>query len=114
MLLDEDVRTILVNKTRKYLKKMGIPVRFIKIRSGHPIVIVDRDVLYEIKDRSLTGTRITGRYLAQGEKGWIVYADTDALYKMDFSEKLSEVNATRLVLGEEIGRTPKRGRYAMV
>lgn len=114
MLLDEDVRTILVNKTRKYLKKMGIPFRFIKIRAGHPIVIVDRDVLYEIKDRSLTGTRITGRYLAQGEKGWIVYADTDALYKMDFSEKLSEVNATRLVLGEEIGRTPKRGRYAMV
>ena len=113
MLLDEEIRETLVASTKRYLETLRIPFRFIKIRSGHPIVIVDRDTLYDIVDRSLTGHPIEGRYLAQGERGWIVYAESEDVSRRDFSERLSEVSATRYALGEDIGRTPKRGRYAM-
>lgn len=113
MRLDDDVRVRIVNRERRYLEDCNIPFNFIKVRDGHPIVIVDANTLYNIYHRHLYGETITGRFIALGEKGWIAYCHTEGEPRINLSEKLTEVNATRFVLGETIGHAPRRGRYAM-
>lgn len=113
MRLDDDVRVRIVDREKRYLRENNIPFRFIKVRGGHPIVIVESDILYDIYNRHLYGSTLTGRFIAQGEKGWIAYCHTEGEPRINLSEKLTEVNATRFVLGETIGHAPRRGRYAM-
>lgn len=115
MKLDQDVQKRIVTSTKAYLKKNNVTFRFIKVRSGRPVVIVDRETLYDIVDRSIVrGRPILGRYLAQGEKGWLaVVHEQGKDPRRDLSEKLTEVTATKFVLGEPIGHGPRRGRYVM-
>ncbi len=113
MKLDEDVRVRIVDREKNYLRENNVPFRFIKVRGGYPIIIVESDILYDIYDRHLFGDTLNGRYIAQSEKGWIAYCHIDGQTRINLSEKLTEVNATRFVLGETIGHAPRRGRYAM-
>lgn len=112
MELDKEVKRKLIEDTKKYLKKKKVPYRFITIRDGLPVVIVDEDTFYKLLDRSLDGRCITGRFIAQGENGWSAYYSEDEMRSFNLMEGMTEYEASRFVLSQEFGRKPKTSRYA--
>ena len=113
MELDKELKQSMMESTKRYLEENSIPYRFIKIRNGVPVVIVDIKTFYDIIDRNLGKETIFGRYLAQGEKGWSAYMRTDQQTRWLMHENLTEYQASCIITGTEFGRKPKLSRYAM-
>ena len=114
MELDKDIKQSLIDTSKSYLKEKGIPYRFIAIRRGTPVVIVDEDTFYqEIIDRSLKGDPVKGCFLTQGERGWAAYKRTDEESRYQLKENLTEYQATCWITDIEYGRKPKLTHYAM-
>lgn len=113
MELDKELKQSMIESTRRYLAEKSIPYRFIKIRNGLPVVIVDIDTFYSIIERNLEDDGIFGRYLAQGEKGWSAYMKTESQTKWQMHENLTEYQASCIITETDFGRKPKLTRYAM-
>lgn len=109
MRLDNDVKKRIIDRTKRYLKKNGIPYKYVKVRNGQSLIIVEKHVMDDI----VTKGTAKGRYMAETDKGWTVYVNDGKLVLVDTTEKLSEVNATRYALGDTIGHTPRKYRYMM-
>ncbi len=112
MELDKEVKKKLIEDTKKYLNKKKVPYRYITIRDGVPVIIVDNDTFYKLLDRTLDGRCIVGRFITQGENGWSAYYSEDEFRKFNLMENMTEYEASRFVLSQEFGRKPKTSRYA--
>lgn len=112
MELDKELKQSMIESTRRYLEEESIPYRFIKIRNGVPVVIVDMDTFHSIIYLKLRN-RIYGRYLAQGNNGWAVFMRTQAHPCYQMHENLTEYQASCIVTETEYGRKTKSSRYAM-
>lgn len=113
MELDREIKQSMIDGTRDYLDKKSIPYRFITIRKGLPVVIVDMDTFYKIIDRNLESGGIIGRFIAQGERGWSAYMKTEEKTGYQLMENLTEYQASCFITETEYGRKPKLSRYAM-
>ena len=113
MELDKELKQSMIDNARSYLDEKSIPYRFITIRRGIPVVIVDIDTFYKIIDRNLEGKGILGRFIAQGENGWSAYMKTDEKTGYQLMENLTEYQASCFITETEYGRKPKLSRYAM-
>ena len=113
MELDKELKQSMIESTRRYLEEKSIPYRFIKIRNGVPVVIVDIETFYSIIDRNLENDGIYGRYLAQGSNGWSAYMRTQSQTRYQMHENLTEYQASCIITETDFGRKPKLTRYAM-
>ena len=113
MELDKELKQSMIESTRRYLEERSIPYRYIKIRAGVPVVIVDIDTFYSIIDRNLGEGGIYGRYLAQGEKGWSAYMKTESQTHYQIHENLTEYEASCIITDKQYGRKPRFTRYVM-
>jgi len=113
MELDTDIKQSLIESSRSYLKEKNIPYRYITIRRGIPVVILDEEVFYQLIDRNLEGDSIQGCFLTQGEQGWSAYKRNDTESRYQLKENLTEYQASCWITDMEYGRKPKLTRYAM-
>lgn len=113
MELDREVRDSMIQSSKEYLNDKKIPYRFITIRDGLPVIIVDNETFYGIIDRNLEGDSIEGRFLAQGEKGWSAYVKSDGKSRFTLQENMTEYQASCFIAGIEYGRKKKKTRFAM-
>lgn len=113
MELDKELKQTMIQSSKDYLRSKKIPYRFITIRNGHPVVIVDNSTFYDIMGRNLEGDCIEGRFLAQGENGWAAYVKEDSESRFRLKEDMTEYQASCFIQGIEYGRKPKTSRFAM-
>ena len=113
MELDREIKQSMIESSKKYLKDKSVPYRFITIRGGLPVVILDIKDFYSVIDRNLDGDCIEGRFLSQGENGWNAYIKEGAQSKYNLMEGMTEYQASCYITGAEFGRKPKTTRYAM-
>ena len=112
MELDKEVKRMLIDDTKAYLTKNRIPYRYITIRDGLPVIIVDYNTFDRILNGDKNGGKIVGRFIAQGERGWSGYCCEDGLAKYNIREKMTEYQATCFVIGQQFGRKPRTTRFA--
>ena len=113
MELDREIKQTMIESSRQYLKDKSVPYRFITIRSGIPVVILDVKEFYKVIDRNLEGDCIEGRFLSQGENGWNAYIKEGGQSRYNLKEGMTEYQAACYITGTEFGRKPKTTRYAM-
>lgn len=113
MELDREIRENIIQTKREYLTEKKIPYRFIVIRGGNPVVIVDDKTFYNIIDRNLEGDAIEGRFLSQGENGWLAYVKEGGKSRFTLKDEMTEYQASCFVQEIEYGRKPKTSRFAM-
>lgn len=113
MELDKELKETMIQSCRDYLTTKKVPYRFITIRNGTPVVIVDDSTFYSILDRNLEGDCIEGRFLAQGENGWSAYVKEDSHSRFKLKDNMTEYQASCFIQGIEYGRKPKTTRFAM-
>lgn len=113
MELDKEIKEMMIQAKKDYLTQKNIPYRFIAIRGGSPVVIVDNDTFYKVIDRNLDGDTIEGRFLSQGENGWSAYVRDGEQSRYRLKEDMTEYQASCFIQGIEYGRKPKTSRFAM-
>lgn len=113
MELDKELKETMIQSSKDYLMTKKIPYRFITIRNGRPVIIVDNSTFYDIMDRNLEGDCIEGRFITQGEKGWAAFVKEDGESKFRLKEDMTEYQASCFIQGIEYGRKPKTTRFAM-
>lgn len=92
-----------------YLETKGIEHTHIKERAGQIIVIVPIETLSKLLERMLNGDIIDGKFMAQVGQN---YTALTYYGKICYETGLSEMNCTRYLLGEVIGRKRISSRYA--
>ena len=112
MELDKEVKRMLIEDTKAYLTENRIPYRFITIRDGLPVTIVDYEIFNRILNGDRNGGKVIGRFIAQHQTGWSGYCCEDGMARFNIREKMTEYQATCFVIGQEFGRKPKTSRFA--
>lgn len=113
MELDKELRQSIIQSKRDYLSEKNIPYRLIVIRDGSPVVIVDEKTFFSIIDRNLESDPIEGKFLSQGENGWLAYVKDGGKSRFTLKDNMTEYQASCFVQGIEYGRKPKTSRFAM-